>query len=286
MSRIAAVLLALAVAGCQAVETVHLRRGNNLKPEIDTSVVKPFEFNQRLLICNAYPSEVPLTIKKNSEVMLADEKHPIPYKECRYVSSHVLPHDKLDFVMKETGIEGTFEVGDLPDNDAVLLLVLERRDSTSQLVNFQSFAFPVTADSKDAQLAAIDAVRTTDGGKPAHLKMEDHFTGKEVQTVSKRVEELNFNRVYAIEEGNYDASVLDRTLLRDDSSRLSLDTSREIGLRRGENYVVLRVGDGSPKFPQSIVVFPEVQVKSGTVGRHSAGVALLLAAVLAIAGLL
>ena len=30
---------------------------------------------------------------------------------------------------------------------------------------------------------------------------------KEKQTVSKRIEQLNFNRVYAVEEGNYDASL-------------------------------------------------------------------------------
>lgn len=221
-------------------------------------VVQPMEFNQKLLICNAYPSESPALIRKNSQVMIAEDKNPINYRECRYVASRVLAHDKLDFVLKDTGIEGTFEVGELPAGDAVLLLVLEKRDAKTPLVTFQSFAFPPTSNAKDAQLAAIDTFRAKDSPKSPHLKMADHMTGKEAQTVSKRVEELNFNRVYAIEEGNYDASVMDRALEIASQKKGEDDTRQTLSMQGGGNYVVLRVGDGD-KFPQSLVFFPNLQ---------------------------
>lgn len=253
-----------------------LRKVSVIQPE-ETTVVQPVQFNQRLLVCNAYPSETPVSIKKNSQEMLANESHPLAYKECRYLSTRVLAHDKMDFSLKETGIEGTFEVGDLPASDAVLLLVLERRDTTSKLLTFQSFAFPSSSDAKDAQLAAIDTYRVSSDSAP-RLKMEDHFTGKEAQTVSKRIEELHFDRVYAVEAGAYDASVLAH---QTGNATNVTDLKREVALRKGENFVVLRVGDGA-QFPQSLVVFPEIATPhSGAPAQMTSG--LLLAVVGALA---
>lgn len=238
------------------------------------AVVQPLEFDQKLLICNAYPSDFPVVIKKNSQVVIADEKNAINYRECRYVTSQVLAHDKLDFVLESTGIEGTFEVGELPAGDAVLLLVLEKRDAKTPLVAFQSFAFPSSSNSKDAQLAAIDTFRSQDSVKAPHLKMADHMTGKEAQTVSKRVEELNFNRVYAIEEGSYDASVMDRALQLAGQKKGEDDTRETFAMKGGGNYVVLRVGDGD-KFPQSLVFFPSV--KRSTAAQQGVFMALVIA---------
>lgn len=277
MSNAAVFVMATLVSAVSArsFSNDRLRKVSVIKPE-ETPVVQPFQFNQRFLVCNAYPSDTPVTIKKNSQEMLADESHPIAYKECRYLSTRVLAHDKMDFNMKETGIEGTFEVGDLPASDAVLLLVVERRDAASKLLTFQSFAFPSSSDAKDAQLAAIDTYRASSDAAP-RLKMEDHFTGKEAQTVSKRIEELNFDRVYAIEAGAYDASVLVR---QPGNSTQASDIKRELALRKGENFVVLRVGDGA-KFPQSLVVFPELATPHS--GATAAG-GLLLAMVSALVG--
>merc|ERR1719161_2897583 len=114
----------------------------------------------------------------------------------------VLAKDKLDFVLAETGIEGTFEVGDLPQTDSVLLLVLQKRDEKSPLMAFQSFAFPSNSGSQEAHVAVIDA---TAGTSKAHLQIADRPKQGDV----KRAEELSFNRVYALEQGAYDVSVLD-----------------------------------------------------------------------------
>jgi len=279
-SIVLAVLLSSVVGDDVKMQSKSLRPTDAKGSSSQAGVVQPMEFNQKLLICNAYPSDSPVTIKKNAEVMIADDKTAINYKDCRYISSHVLAHDKLDFVLKDTGIEGTFEVGELPAGDAVLLLVLEKRDAKTPLVTFQSFAFPPTSNSKDAQLAAIDTFRAKDSMKAPHLKMADHMTGKEAQTVSKRVEELNFNRVYAIEEGSYDASVMDRALELAGQKKGEDDTRETFAMRGGENYVMLRVGDGE-KFPQSLVFFPNNLHHSG-----AAQQGVVVAALLTLVGLL
>merc|ERR1719172_22696 len=116
----------------------------------------------------------------------------------------VLAKDKLDFVLAETGIEGTFEVGDLPQTDSVLLLVLQKRDQKSPLMAFQSFAFPQNSGRGEAHVAVIDA--TSDNSK-AHLEIAD----RPLQQGGKPLtEELSFNRIYALEQGSYDVAVLNQ----------------------------------------------------------------------------
>merc|ERR1712107_339353 len=149
---------------------------------------------------------------------------------------------------------GTFEVGELPSNDAVLLLVLEQKPASS-MVGFQSFAFPMAGGKKDAQVAVINAFQHDDS--TPRLKMEDHITGQEQQTVSKRVEQLGFNRIYSIEEGSYDASITDlhhKTGNTSSEAELERTTKKTLRLNRKSNYVVLRTGGG--RFEESMVVFP------------------------------
>jgi len=239
--------------------------GTALRPAGE-GVVRPFRFDQRLIVCNAYPSQSPMTVKKNGQEMIAAESQPLQFNECRYIKSRVQPHDKLDVVLRDMEIHGTFEVGALPASDAVLLLVLEKR-ATSPLVNFQSFAFPATTDKKDAQLAVIDAFRSN--SSLGHLKMEDHTTGKEEKTVSKRVEQLNFNRVYSIEEGTYDASVAGQS------------DKKLLNLAKNQNYVVIRTGEEG-HFPESLVLFPELPSSSWPCARAWLALALAAAAMLAV----
>merc|ERR1719152_659731 len=125
------------------------------------------------------------------------------FQQCKYADGNILAKDKLDFMMHDAGIEGTFEVGDLPQTDSVLLLVVQKRDDKSPLMAFQSFAFPTNSGSREAHVAVIDA---TVGSPKAHLQIADKPTQGDVL----RVEELSFNRVYALEQGSYDVSVLDQ----------------------------------------------------------------------------
>lgn len=213
--------------------------------------------NQELLLCNAYPSKHAVEVQKNSKDVIVSKEHAVPFRQCRYVQGRVQQHDKLEFSLAGSGVKGTFEVGQLPASDAVLLLVLEKRDAGSALVSFQSFAFP-TSSSKNtnAQLAVIDAFRGN--ASAPRLKMEDHIMDKEEQTVSKRVELLSFNRVYSVEEGDYDASVADHSQEPTAESLLERITRKTLKLAKSKNYVVLRTGDDNG-FDQDITVFPELQ---------------------------
>merc|ERR1719191_1505335 len=122
-------------------------------------------FDQRLLVCNAYASRTPMEVQKNGQDVLREAA--IPFATCRNLPIGVLAKDKLDFIDKGAGVQGTFEVGELPESDAVLLLVLQKRDQHSPLMNFQSFAFPMNHDNGEANLAVIDA---SVGLPPAHLE--------------------------------------------------------------------------------------------------------------------
>lgn len=217
-------------------------------------------FQQRLLICNAYPSASHATVRLNGKTDMTDASQGLSFQDCKYFSHQLHSHDRLDFSLAGLGVEGTFEVGDLPASDSVLLLVVEKRAGAGPLVSFQSFAFPTNTANNDAQLAVIDA----SGGSPRalRLKMEDHINGKEEKTVSKRVEELNFNRVYAIEAGDYDSAVVDSS---GEPAAAEAVSKRELAMRRKQNYVVLWTGDDD-KFKKTLVAFPP-EVRSGAANR-------------------
>merc|ERR1719291_1230873 len=211
-------------------------------------MIKPMQFNQTVLICNAYPSKSPMLVHKNKAEVLADKNHAIAFRECRYVKSTLKAQDRLDLMLRDIEVHGTFEVGELPSTDAVLLLVLEKRPQ-SPMISFQSFAFPASSDATDAQLAVIDAYRGNTSAP--HLKMEDHVTDVKSKNVSKRMEQLNFNHVYAVEEGMYDAFVNDYA-----HAALEQSTKKTLKLARSQNYVVLRTGEDN-HFDESLVVFPQ-----------------------------
>lgn len=208
--------------------------------------ISPLKFKQQLLVCNAYPSNLPVEVQKNGKESLASGKDALAFQECRYVSSHVQKFDRLEFGLQSSEENGIFEVGSLPSADSVLLLVLERRNA-SKTMSFQSFAFATLADAKDAQLAVIDAM--TDSNVPARLEMEDHIVAKGKDPVTKRAEQLYFNRVYSVGEGNYDAFVK-----HDNSSALE-GGRKAVSFAKSTNYVVLRTGGGD--FPENLIVFPQ-----------------------------
>ena len=271
---IVATLAVLPAAGAYSV------RGADDKKTLrsaDATMVQPLRFDQQLLVCNAYPSHSPVVIKKNENELLADENEPLSFRECRYLKGQVQQHDRLDLGLRDQELHGTFEVGALPSNDAVLLLVLEKREA-SVMMSFQSFAFPSHTDDKDAQLAVINTFKGNSSAP--HLKMEDHVTGKEKQTVSKRIEQLNFNRVYAVEEGNYDASIADRSRGSVDVEHvLEQSTRKALHLSRSQNYVILRTGSDGTEFPEGLTVYPQSPMAESGASRFAfTGLAVALAA--------
>lgn len=259
MSHSAALLLFALAAPC-ACSVIQRRSGlghakvlgpamvPGASPSVEEGMVKPFRFKQKVLVCNAYPSQSPMLVEKNRAETLVDKTHAIPFRECRYMKGHLKSQDRLDLMLRDVEVKGTFEVGDLPSTDAVLLLVLEKKPG-SPMISFQSFAFPSSSERNDAQLAVIDTYRGNTSAP--HLKMEDHITGKEAQTVSKRIEQLNFNHVYAVEEGSYDATIKDRV-----NEELEQRTKKILKLAKSQNYVILRTGEEGT-FPESLMVFPD-----------------------------
>jgi len=251
-----------------------------LRP-LSSGLVTALHLDQKLLLCNAYPSDSPITALRNGKDMLTDGgdvKGAIGFQECRYISSQVQKQDRLDFALRDVEVQGTFEVGDLPSTDAVLLLVLEKREN-SPMLGFQSFAFPSAAGRKDAQLAVINTFK---GNATApRLQMEDYIApipaGKASKIVARRTEELNFNRVYSVEEGSYDASILDGAVDASGSLVQTKAASKVLKVSKATNYVLLRTQSGTSG--ESLVVFPDAPLPSGTAHVGAPALALLVALV-------
>lgn len=242
--------------------------------------VEPMHFDQKLLVCNAYPSTSPAMVMKNGKNVLAgDDKTEIGYQQCQYLPAQVQKNDRLDFGLRDVEVAGSFQVGDLPATDAVLLLVLERHVASSTM-SFQSFTFPKSATSKDAQLAVINAF-SSNSSLP-HLKMEDHLSGKDIKTVARRVEQLSFNRVYSVEAGNYDASIMETTHEGGPAAERELEdrTKRLVTIAQSGNYVLLRTGGGD--FQEKLVVFPEPPAFHSAAQRHASFACTLILAVSAL----
>lgn len=231
------------------------------------ALVKPMTFNRQLLICDAYASSRTMAVSKNGQRVVGGDSG-LKFGECRNVAVGVLAKDKLDFMDGSNGIQGTFEVGDLPDADVVLLLVLQRRDQSSPLLSFQSFAFPMNTETHQANLAVIDA---SAGLSKAHLQVRDvpAAVPKDAKPVVPQTEELSFNRIYALDQGGYSIA------LREEDSKDKDADPQSVYLSGKQNYVVLRTMDQHGQ--QKLVAFPHEEIThSGAAGPA------LLAALLAV----
>merc|ERR1711924_165691 len=96
--------------------------------------VKALEFKHRLRVCNAYPYSAALDVFRSKEKLTPES---MPYKTCKDFKSQLKAGDKLEFKVGDANA-GTFSVSDLPNNDAVLLLVIYRHDTLSTAVSFES----------------------------------------------------------------------------------------------------------------------------------------------------
>merc|ERR1719261_2367958 len=142
--------------------------------------VRALEFKHRLRVCNAYPYAAALDVYRGkSEKLTSDQS--MPYNSCREFQSPLKAGDKLEFKVGDASA-GTFSVSDLPNNDAVLLLVIHRHDTLSTAVSFESHVF---ANLLNAQVAVIDTYK---GAAQAFPRIRDTKTKEAKQEV--RSEEL------------------------------------------------------------------------------------------------
>jgi len=221
--------------------------------------VKSLEFQHRLRVCNAYPYAASLDVIRSKDKMTDS---PMPYKSCQDFTSPLKSGDKLEFKVGDASA-GTFAVNDLPQNDAVLLLVIHRHDQVSTAVSFESHVF---ANLQNPQVAIIDTYK---GAAQSTPRIKDTKDAKH----EVRSEELRYSSIVAVNPGIYKVEL-------EGSDNKVKSTSQLVAVNR-ESYVVLRVGVESksgPAYPQELVVYPNTDPSTLQGGAASRG---LLAALFA-----
>lgn len=214
-------------------------------------VVQAIAFHHHLRVCNAYPLSAAVDVFLGKHEKLTGED-PIPYKDCRDFSTNLKSGDKLEFKLGDA-TTGSFAVADLPQNDAVLLLVVHRHDTVSTAVAFESHVF---ANTQSAQVAIIDTYKGVEKGTPRIFDEEDKN-----QTHS---EELRYNSVVAVNPGKYEV-----VLAGQDGKE---EAKSELVALNQESYVVIRTGVETQQgtgSPQELLIYPHsdaLQLRSGAVG--------------------
>eukprot|EP00747_Dinoflagellata_sp_TGD_P125024 gnl/TRDRNA2_/TRDRNA2_174096_c1_seq13.p1 gnl/TRDRNA2_/TRDRNA2_174096_c1~~gnl/TRDRNA2_/TRDRNA2_174096_c1_seq13.p1 ORF type:complete len:257 (-),score=59.65 gnl/TRDRNA2_/TRDRNA2_174096_c1_seq13:65-835(-) len=228
MFRLAVCLALLAAA--------HAGQSGSLRAE---GFVRSLEFKHRLRVCNAYPYNAALDVYRGKSEKLTSDGA-MPYKSCKDFSTPLKAGDKLEFKVGDASA-GTFSVSDLPNNDAVLMLVIHRHDTLSTAVSFESHVF---ANLLNAQIAIIDTYK---GRARSAARIMDAKDSKHA-----RSEELRYDSVVAVNPGTYEVM-----LAGEDGSTKAKD--QLVALNR-ESYVVLRTGveaQQGPVYPQELVVYPK-----------------------------
>jgi len=204
--------------------------------------VKAIEFKHRLRVCNAYAFSAAVDVYQGNGAKLTS--YPMSYKACEDFVSPLKAGDKLDFKVGENSV-GSFSISDLPNNDAVLLLIIQRHDSVSTAVSFESHVF---ANVANAQVAVIDTYK---GIKKDMPRIMDAKTVGKAASKGSRTEDLRYDSVVAVSAGAYEV-----TLGTEKSPLVALDH---------ESYVVLRIGNEHKLdalnhenlYPEELVVFPQ-----------------------------
>lgn len=205
--------------------------------------VRALEFKHRLRVCNAYPYAAALDVYHGHEQKLTDDV-PMHYKTCKDFLAPLKSGDKLEFKVGDASA-GTFSVSDLPNNDAVLLLVIHRHDTLSTAVSFESHVF---ANLMNAQVAVIDTYKGKASATPKIMDAAQN--GK-----ASRSEELRYDSVVAVNPGLYEVD-----LTGTDGKVAS--KSQLVALNR-ESYVVIRCGveaQQGPSYPQELLIYPKSDV--------------------------
>lgn len=230
--------------------------------------VKGLRFKHRLRVCNAYPNSIAMDVYRAKEKLTGEE--PMAYKSCREFRVHLASGDKLEFMVGGANA-GTFSVSDLPNNDAVLFLVVLRHDTLSTAVSFESHVF---ANLLNAQVAIIDTFK---GQVPSRPRILDSVGA------GARSEQLRFNSVVAVNPGVYEVEL-------DDPKDGKEEVQHKLVALNRESYVVLRTGleaQEGPQYPQELVIFPQsdpAALRSGAQANlHSTACTTLLSFFVAVA---
>lgn len=251
-----------ACVGLVAAAVVNAAHTHSLRLQtMSHGFVQALEFKHRLRVCNAYPYAAPLDVYRGKNERLTGDA-PMPYKTCRDFMPQLQSGDKLEFKVGDSSA-GTFSVSDLPNNDAVLLLVIHRHDALSTAVAFESHVF---ANLANAQVAVIDTYKGATQTKPKISEM----TQKE-KTYS---EELRYDSVVALSPGIYEVML---------EGKSGASAKSELVAASHESYVILRTGVEAKQgqaFPEELVVFPnsdEKLVRSSAFGMAPALFSAMLA---------
>jgi len=225
-----------------------------------STFVRALEFQHKLRVCNAYPYAAPIDLFRGKEQLTSQA---MPYKSCEDFSTNLKAGDKIEFRVGDANA-GTFSVSDLPNNDAVLLLVIHRHDTLSTAVNFESHVF---ANLLNAQVAVIDTYK---GTEKSSVKIQDSKDAK-----SARKEDLRYDSVVAVNPGEYMV-----TLTSTDGK--VANTQSLVALNR-ESYVVLRVGveaQSGQSYPEELLVYPKSDPSSLHSSAPAAGASITVLALL------
>mmetsp|Transcript_82565 Transcript_82565/g.230208 ORF Transcript_82565/g.230208 Transcript_82565/m.230208 type:complete len:267 (-) Transcript_82565:141-941(-) len=203
-----------------------------------TGVADGMHFGYRLRVCNAYPNAKAMDIYLDGATKITGDEQ-LAYKTCREFRSPLKAGDRLSFKVGEANA-GSFAVADLPNNDAVLLLVIHRHDTLSTAVSFESHVF---AGLLNAQVAVIDTYK---GQQRAKVRILDGPSGEK----GARKEDLRFNSVVALSPGRYEVELGEGNAM----------AKGELVAVDRESYVVMRAGveaQEGPSFPQALMIFPK-----------------------------
>jgi hypothetical protein len=216
----------------------HLRQKS-----LGASFISTLEFKLELRVCNAYPYTYPMDVYLGKEKLTETA---LSYKVCGTFHPTLKVGDKLDFKISDTSA-GSFTVQDLPQNDAVLMLVIFRHDTRSTAVSFESHVF---ANLLNAQVAVLDTYR---GNAQATPRIEDAQKHSDKEGHVQRSEELRYNSVVALNQGVYDVVLhaLDGETVKAKHQLVALNR---------ESYLVVRCGvetEEGQAFPQDLMVYPQ-----------------------------
>merc|ERR1719453_2572841 len=209
--------------------------------------VRSLAFDHRLRVCNAYPYPEGLDVYRGKTEKLSGDE-PMAYKSCRDFSTPLKAGDKLEFKVGDMNA-GTFAISDLPNNDAVLMLVIHRHDTLSNAVSFESHVF---ANLLNAQMAIIDTYKGSAHAFP-QIVDPDSLKGDLEGKGLERTEKLRYNSVVALNQGLYEVQLVSHSGEQEAATAL-------VALDR-ESYVVSRTGveaQQGKSYPQELVVFPQL----------------------------
>jgi len=218
----------------------HIDHGNHAG-----TFVKALEFKHRLRVCNAYPGTAAIDVYKGKGDKLNGDS-PLPYKTCNDYVTPLKAGDKLEFRIGDANA-GTFSISDLPNNDAVLFLVIHRHDTLSTAVAFESHVF---ANLLNAQVAIIDTYKGTAKAEPRIMDVPEG--GK-----NSRSEELRFDSVVAVNPGVYDVALV--------GLDGKIKGKNSLVAKNRESFVIMRTGveaKQGPSYPQELIVYPKLDASA------------------------